>query len=120
MDPEQQVVVLSSLTWFRSPISTNICLVSFLLVSENDALTGRRQQGAAEPNASCGKSNQFVLKAQFCSSVILCSDPRSALCRYVAQMYYLITKIKWEYDTAPNILRGGTTLPSTTQCILGR
>ncbi|KAI3360156.1 hypothetical protein L3Q82_014473 [Scortum barcoo] len=25
---------------------------------------------------------------------------------YVAQVYYLITKIKWEYDTQPNILRG--------------
>lgn len=27
--------------------------------------------------------------------------------RYVAQLYYLITKIKWEYDTQPNILKGG-------------
>ncbi|XP_068192682.1 kinetochore protein Spc24 [Antennarius striatus] len=25
---------------------------------------------------------------------------------YVAQVYYLITKIKWEYDTPPNILKG--------------
>uniref|UniRef100_A0A3B3Y6J6 Kinetochore protein Spc24 n=1 Tax=Poecilia mexicana TaxID=48701 RepID=A0A3B3Y6J6_9TELE len=25
---------------------------------------------------------------------------------YVAQVYYLITKIKWEYDTQPNILKG--------------
>ncbi|XP_061567746.1 kinetochore protein Spc24 [Cololabis saira] len=25
---------------------------------------------------------------------------------YVAQLYYLITKIKWEYDTQPNILKG--------------
>ncbi|XP_041634138.1 kinetochore protein Spc24 [Cheilinus undulatus] len=25
---------------------------------------------------------------------------------YVAKVYYLITKIKWEYDTQPNILRG--------------
>ncbi|XP_059204600.1 kinetochore protein Spc24 [Centropristis striata] len=25
---------------------------------------------------------------------------------YVAQMYYLITKIKWEYDTQPNTLKG--------------
>ncbi|XP_013864356.1 kinetochore protein Spc24 [Austrofundulus limnaeus] len=25
---------------------------------------------------------------------------------YVTQLYYLITKIKWEYDTQPNILKG--------------
>ncbi|KAM4717624.1 kinetochore protein Spc24 [Anableps anableps] len=25
---------------------------------------------------------------------------------YVAQVYHLITKIKWEYDTQPNILKG--------------
>ncbi|XP_075888678.1 kinetochore protein Spc24 [Nelusetta ayraudi] len=25
---------------------------------------------------------------------------------YVSQVYYLITKIKWEYDTQPNILKG--------------
>uniref|UniRef100_A0A3P8TAG3 Kinetochore protein Spc24 n=1 Tax=Amphiprion percula TaxID=161767 RepID=A0A3P8TAG3_AMPPE len=25
---------------------------------------------------------------------------------YVAQLYYLITKIKWEYDTSPNVLKG--------------
>nr|XP_046271836.1 kinetochore protein Spc24 [Scatophagus argus]XP_046271837.1 kinetochore protein Spc24 [Scatophagus argus] len=25
---------------------------------------------------------------------------------YVAQVYYLITKIKWEYDTQPNTLKG--------------
>ncbi|XP_042369953.1 kinetochore protein Spc24-like, partial [Plectropomus leopardus] len=25
---------------------------------------------------------------------------------YVSQLYYLISKIKWEYDTQPNILRG--------------
>uniref|UniRef100_A0A3B4UZU9 Kinetochore protein Spc24 n=1 Tax=Seriola dumerili TaxID=41447 RepID=A0A3B4UZU9_SERDU len=25
---------------------------------------------------------------------------------YVAQVYYIITKIKWEYDTPPNILKG--------------
>ncbi|XP_070779863.1 kinetochore protein Spc24 [Enoplosus armatus] len=25
---------------------------------------------------------------------------------YVAQVFYLITKIKWEYDTQPNILKG--------------
>uniref|UniRef100_A0A674P524 Kinetochore protein Spc24 n=1 Tax=Takifugu rubripes TaxID=31033 RepID=A0A674P524_TAKRU len=25
---------------------------------------------------------------------------------YVAQLFYLITKIKWEYDTQPNILKG--------------
>ncbi|KAK9535567.1 hypothetical protein VZT92_007942 [Zoarces viviparus] len=25
---------------------------------------------------------------------------------YVAQVYYLITKIKWEYDTQPNVLKG--------------
>ncbi|CAK6960343.1 kinetochore protein Spc24 [Scomber scombrus] len=25
---------------------------------------------------------------------------------YVAQVFYLITKIKWEYDTEPNILKG--------------
>ncbi|XP_068605870.1 kinetochore protein Spc24 [Brachionichthys hirsutus] len=25
---------------------------------------------------------------------------------YVAQVYYLITKIKWEYDTLPDVLRG--------------
>ncbi|KAK5856755.1 hypothetical protein PBY51_008328 [Eleginops maclovinus] len=25
---------------------------------------------------------------------------------YVSQVYYLITKIKWEYDTPPNILKG--------------
>lgn len=25
---------------------------------------------------------------------------------YVAQVYYLITKIKWEYDTQPNIVKG--------------
>ncbi|AWP18493.1 putative kinetochore protein Spc24 [Scophthalmus maximus] len=25
---------------------------------------------------------------------------------YVAQVYYLITKIKWEYETPPNILKG--------------
>ncbi|XP_045892155.1 kinetochore protein Spc24 isoform X1 [Micropterus dolomieu] len=25
---------------------------------------------------------------------------------YVAQVYYLVTKIKWEYDTQPNILKG--------------
>ncbi|XP_058510305.1 kinetochore protein Spc24 [Solea solea] len=25
---------------------------------------------------------------------------------YVAKLYYLITKIKWEYDTPPNILKG--------------
>ncbi|XP_074511727.1 kinetochore protein Spc24 [Sebastes fasciatus] len=25
---------------------------------------------------------------------------------YVAQVYYLITRIKWEYDTQPNILKG--------------
>ncbi|XP_029996147.1 kinetochore protein Spc24 [Sphaeramia orbicularis] len=25
---------------------------------------------------------------------------------YVAQLYYLITKIKWEYDTDPSILKG--------------
>ncbi|XP_049416764.1 kinetochore protein Spc24 [Epinephelus fuscoguttatus] len=25
---------------------------------------------------------------------------------YVAQLYYVISKIKWEYDTQPNILRG--------------
>ncbi|CAJ1075711.1 hypothetical protein L3Q82_014473 [Xyrichtys novacula] len=25
---------------------------------------------------------------------------------YVAQVYYLITKIKWEYDTPPNTLKG--------------
>ncbi|KAM6904427.1 kinetochore protein Spc24 [Xenentodon cancila] len=25
---------------------------------------------------------------------------------YVAQLYYLITKIKWEYDAQPNILKG--------------
>ncbi|XP_028268605.1 kinetochore protein Spc24 isoform X2 [Parambassis ranga] len=28
---------------------------------------------------------------------------------YVAQVYYLITKIKWEYDTQPNILKGDDT-----------
>lgn len=32
--------------------------------------------------------------------------------RHVAQLYYLVTKIKWEYDTQPNILKGGT--PITT------
>lgn len=32
--------------------------------------------------------------------------------RYVAQVYYLITKIKWEYDTPPNILKGGTVILS--------
>ncbi|KAF3846857.1 hypothetical protein F7725_003935 [Dissostichus mawsoni] len=26
--------------------------------------------------------------------------------KYVAQVYYLITKIKWEYDTPPNVLKG--------------
>lgn len=26
---------------------------------------------------------------------------------YVAQLFYLITKIKWEYDTQPEILKGG-------------
>ncbi|KAK2833872.1 hypothetical protein Q5P01_017761 [Channa striata] len=26
--------------------------------------------------------------------------------KYVAQMYYLLTKIKWEYDTPPHILKG--------------
>ncbi|KAF0032362.1 hypothetical protein F2P81_014652 [Scophthalmus maximus] len=26
--------------------------------------------------------------------------------KYVAQVYYLITKIKWEYETPPNILKG--------------
>lgn len=31
-----------------------------------------------------------------------------SLYRYVAQVYYIITKIKWEYDTPPNILKGGT------------
>lgn len=25
---------------------------------------------------------------------------------YVAQLFYLITKIKWEFDTSPNILKG--------------
>uniref|UniRef100_A0A3P9K6V5 Kinetochore protein Spc24 n=1 Tax=Oryzias latipes TaxID=8090 RepID=A0A3P9K6V5_ORYLA len=25
---------------------------------------------------------------------------------HVAQLYYLVTKIKWEYDTQPNILKG--------------
>lgn len=25
----------------------------------------------------------------------------------MAQLFYLITKIKWEYDTQPNILKGG-------------
>nr|XP_040047398.1 kinetochore protein Spc24 [Gasterosteus aculeatus aculeatus]XP_040047399.1 kinetochore protein Spc24 [Gasterosteus aculeatus aculeatus] len=25
---------------------------------------------------------------------------------YVAQVYYLVTKIKWEYDTQPNVLKG--------------
>lgn len=25
---------------------------------------------------------------------------------YVSQIYYIITKIKWEYDTPPNILKG--------------
>ncbi|XP_041826230.1 kinetochore protein Spc24 [Melanotaenia boesemani] len=25
---------------------------------------------------------------------------------YVAQVYYLVTKVKWEYDTQPNILKG--------------
>ncbi|XP_038139623.1 kinetochore protein Spc24-like, partial [Cyprinodon tularosa] len=29
---------------------------------------------------------------------------------YVAQLYHLITKIKWEYDTPPNILKGGKKL----------
>lgn len=28
----------------------------------------------------------------------------------MAQVYYLITKIKWEYDTQPNILKGGTAI----------
>ncbi|KAK2894215.1 kinetochore protein Spc24 [Channa argus] len=26
--------------------------------------------------------------------------------KYVAQMYYLITKIKWEYETSPHMLKG--------------
>lgn len=28
----------------------------------------------------------------------------------MAQVYYLITKIKWEYDTQPNTLKGGTAI----------
>lgn len=40
------------------------------------------------------------------------STSNSSLCfpissSYVAQLFYLITKIKWEYDTQPNILKGG-------------
>ena len=28
--------------------------------------------------------------------------------RYMAQLYHKVTRIKWEYDTEPHILRGGT------------
>ncbi|TNN58594.1 Kinetochore protein Spc24 [Liparis tanakae] len=34
------------------------------------------------------------------------SQMTDAELQFVAQLYYLITKIKWEYDTQPNILKG--------------
>lgn len=55
--------------------------------------------------------NQRCSEALFVNSVYSCFFSLFFfLNRYVAQVYYLITKIKWEYDTPANILKGGTVM----------